>query len=71
LRHCGADSDGNVVMRVELELEPEEIEMFFEGLDCLKTKISFTKGTSYAQKTERLLKVEALEGKLREVVKSK
>jgi hypothetical protein len=58
-------------MRLELELEQEEIEMVFDGLDCLKTKISFTKGTSYTQKTERLLKAEALEAKLREVVKSK
>jgi hypothetical protein len=47
------------------DLEPAEIEMLIEALDCLKTMISFKKGPTYAEKTERLKKVEALETKLR------
>jgi hypothetical protein len=49
-------------MQVELELE--EIEFLMESLDCLKTKIAFTKGTSYAEKTEKIVRVQAIELKL-------
>jgi hypothetical protein len=48
-----------------VELEPDEIDALLEGLDYLKTKISYTKGDSYATKTAKLLKAEALEQKLR------
>ena len=48
-----------------LELSPEEIETLIEGLDYYKTKIAYVKGATYAEKTERLMKAEALEQKLR------
>ncbi len=51
---------------MDLELEPEEIQSLIESLDCLKTKIAFTKGTSYAEKTERIVRIETLEMKLRQ-----
>jgi len=47
-----------------VDLEPEEIEALLEGLDCLKTKIAYVKGASYEEKTEKLVKAEALELKL-------
>ena len=47
-----------------VELEPTEIESLIEGLDCLKTKIAFTKGLTAGEKKEKLLKAEALEQKL-------
>jgi hypothetical protein len=50
---------------MHVELEPEEIEALIEGLDYLKTKIAYVKGPTYAEKTERLQKVEAIEQKLR------
>ena len=50
-------------MHVDLELE--EIEALIEGLDYLKTKIAYTKGATYAEKTEKLAKAEAIELKLR------
>jgi hypothetical protein len=49
---------------MRVELEPEEIESLVEGLDCLKTKIAFTKGLSAAEKNARMVKAEALERKL-------
>jgi len=52
-----------VAMR--LELEQEEVELLIEAIDCLKTKISFKKGATYAEKTERLLKADALEEKIK------
>ena len=50
---------------MQIDLQPEEIESLIEALDCLKTKISFKKGESYADKTAKLLKAEVLEQKLR------
>lgn len=50
---------------MHVELEPEEIESLIESLDCLKTKIAFVKGASYAEKTAKIVKAEALEQKLR------
>jgi hypothetical protein len=49
---------------MQVELEPEEIDSLIEALDCLKTKIAFVKGVSYAEKTAKILKVEAIELKL-------
>jgi hypothetical protein len=49
---------------MRLELDPDEIEALLEGLDCLKTKIAFTKGPSPAAKNAKILKVQALEQKL-------
>ena len=48
-----------------LELSPAEIEILIEGLDYYKTKIAYVKGDAYAEKTEKLMKAEALEQKLR------
>ena len=39
---------------MHVELEPEEIELLIEGLDCLKTKIAFTKGLASAEKNEKI-----------------
>ena len=50
---------------MQVELTPEEIESLLEGLDYFKTKIAYTKGDTYAEKTEKLLRAEALEQKLR------
>jgi hypothetical protein len=50
---------------MKVDLEPDEIETLIEGLDCYKTKVSFTKGRSYAEKTEKLKWAEAIEQKLR------
>ncbi|HVT30400.1 MAG TPA: hypothetical protein VHE81_20485 [Lacipirellulaceae bacterium] len=55
-------------MHVELELG--EIESLIEGLDCLKTKIAFTKGLSPTEKNERIIKAETLEAKLRQALES-
>jgi len=49
---------------MRMDLDPEEIESLLEGLDCLKTKIAFTKGVASAEKNARMLKVQALELKL-------
>lgn len=49
---------------MHMEFEPEEIEALIEGLDCLKTKIAFTKGLTSAEKNERISKAQALELKL-------
>jgi hypothetical protein len=46
---------------MHVDLEPEEIAAIIEGLDYLKTKIAYTKGLAYAETTEKLLKVEAIE----------
>ncbi len=50
---------------MQVELDEDEINWLVEAIDCLKTKISFVKGDSYAEKTAKLLKAEALEQKLR------
>ena len=49
---------------MHVELEPEEIEALIEGLDCLKTKIAFTKGLSPAEKNEKISKADSLQQKL-------
>ena len=55
---------------MQVELEPEEIDSLIEALDCLKSKIAFVKGVSYAEKTAKILKAEAIEQKLRQVLGS-
>lgn len=50
---------------MQVDLEPEDLESLIEALDCLKTKFAFVKGSTYAERTEKLLKAEALEQKLR------
>ncbi len=49
-----------------VELESEEIESLIEALDCLKTKIAFHKGATYGERTEWIVKADALELKLRQ-----
>ena len=49
---------------MHIELAPDEIESLVEAVDCLKTKIAFTKGLTPAEKKEKLIKAEALERKL-------
>jgi hypothetical protein len=49
---------------MRVELEPDELESLVEAVDCLKTKIAFTKGLTSAEKKEKLVKAEALEAKL-------
>jgi hypothetical protein len=50
---------------MHVELEPAEIETLIEGLDYVKTRISYAKRGSYAEKTEMLLQVDDIEQKLR------
>jgi hypothetical protein len=50
---------------MHIELEPDEVESLMEGLDCLKTKIAFTKGLASTEKNERIRNIDALEQKLR------
>ena len=50
---------------MQVDLEAAEIESLIEALDCLKTKVAFVKGASYAERTERLMKADELEQKLR------
>jgi hypothetical protein len=49
---------------MHVELEADEIESLIEALDCLKTKVAFTKGLPAAEKNEKIFKAEALELKL-------
>ena len=49
---------------MHVELEPDEIESLIEGLDCLKTKIAFTKGLTPDEKNEKIIAAEALAQKL-------
>jgi hypothetical protein len=49
---------------MHVELESDEIESLIEALDCLKTKVAFTKGLPAAEKNEKIFKAEALELKL-------
>ena len=51
---------------MEIELSAEEFATLMAGLDHVKSKIAFTKGTSYAEKTARLRQIEAIEQKLEE-----
>jgi hypothetical protein len=55
---------------MNVELEPDEIESLIEGLDCLKTKIAFTKGLTPTEKNEKMIKADALELKLRQAHES-
>jgi hypothetical protein len=59
----------NAVIRsgvaMQVDLEAEEIESLIEALECLKIKISYVKGATYTEKTEKLVNAEALELKLR------
>lgn len=48
-----------------MDFDPDEIESLIEALDCLKTKIAFTKGLTPVEKNEKLTKAEALELKIR------
>jgi hypothetical protein len=50
---------------MQVDLDAAEIETLIEGLDCYKTKVSFTKGRTYAEKTEKLKWADAIEQKLR------
>jgi hypothetical protein len=50
---------------MQIDLEADEIESLIEALECLKIKISYVKDATYAEKTEKLVKAEALELKLR------
>lgn len=59
-----------IVIPMHIELDAEEINWLVEALDCLKTKISFVKGDSYAEKTAKLLKADAIEQKLRRALPS-
>jgi hypothetical protein len=52
---------------MQVAFNTDEIEMIIEALDCLKIKISCTKGSSYAETTAKLVKTEAIELKLRSV----
>jgi hypothetical protein len=49
---------------MRVELLPQDIESLLEALDCLKTKIAFTKGFTSAEKKDKLVQAEALEQKL-------
>ena len=49
---------------MEIELDAKEFATVMEGLDYVKSKIAFTKGVSYAEKTSRLGQIESLEQKL-------
>ncbi len=49
---------------MHMQFEPDEIESLIEALDCLKSKIAFTKGLTPAEKKEKLIRAEALELKL-------
>jgi hypothetical protein len=53
---------------MQVDLEPDEVESLIEGLDCLKTKIAFTKGLSPTEKKQKIIKAEALEQRLRQAV---
>lgn len=55
---------------MHVELEADEIESLIESLDCLKTKIAFTKGLASAEKNAMISKAERLEIRLREALES-
>jgi hypothetical protein len=48
----------------KIELTADELQSLIESIDCLKTKIAFTKGFSSAEKEDKLVKADALERKL-------
>jgi hypothetical protein len=53
-----------------VELESDEIDSLIAGLDCLKTKIAFTKGLTPTEKNEKIAEAVALELKLLAVASS-
>lgn len=55
---------------MQVDLEPREVKSLIESLDCLKTKIAFEKGASYAEKTAEIVRAEAIELKLRQALSS-
>jgi endonuclease III-like uncharacterized protein len=55
---------------MQIDLDADEIETLIEGLDYYKTKVAYVKGDSYAEKTEKLKRAEAIEQKLRKELKS-
>jgi len=55
---------------MQVDLNSDEIALIVEGLDCLKTKIAFTKGLAVAEKNERLRKAEALEQRVSKLTNS-
>jgi hypothetical protein len=48
-----------------VDLSPAELAVLIEGLDFWKTKVAFTKGLPYAEKTAKIVAAEALEQKLK------
>lgn len=54
---------------MQVDLDPDEIKTLIEGLDYYKTKVAYVKGDSYAEKTEKLKRAEAIEQKLRAATK--
>jgi hypothetical protein len=56
---------------MQVDLDPDEIEVLIEGLDYYKTKVAYVKGSgTYAEKTEKLKFAEAIEQKLKKGLKS-
>jgi hypothetical protein len=54
---------------MQIELEASEVEVLLEGLDYVKTRVAFKKGGgSYAEKTARIIELDALERKLRDAL---
>jgi hypothetical protein len=56
---------------MHVELDADEIASLCEALDCLQTKFAFLKGATYAERTERIIKAEALELKLRQALSAR
>jgi hypothetical protein len=57
---------------MQIDLEPNDVEVLLEGLDYVKTRIAFKKGGgSYDEKTARIRELDALEQKLRDVLPAK
>jgi endonuclease III-like uncharacterized protein len=55
---------------MQIDLDADEIETLIEGLDYYKTKVAYVKGDTYAEKTEKLKRAEAIEQKLRKVLEA-
>jgi hypothetical protein len=52
---------------MQVDLNADEIETLIEGLDYYKTKVAYVNGSgTYAEKTEKLMRAEAIEQKLRQ-----
>lgn len=57
---------------MQIDLEPNDVEVLLEGLDYVKTRIAFKKGVgSYEEKTARIRELDALERKLRDALAAK